>query len=264
MNLALVVGERRPDGLHELASVMQRIADADDVDVAEAPELGVEGYPEDTLVRSALERLATAAGVEPRWRVRVRKRIPVAAGLGGGSADAAAALVAANEKLAQPIDAGRLADVAFSVGSDVPFFLEPGPKLVEGAGERLRAVELPQDYWLLVGLPHGVEKRATADVYARFDDLGRAAGFATRRERLLRALVRCERVEDLATLPPNDLAQASGAGDLADEIAALGAIRADVSGAGPAAYGIFATREGAERARSALRSGDAWVSKPVW
>src|SRR5207247_1643937 len=108
------------------------------------------GFRRDTLVRTALAGLAEAAGVEPSWRVRIRKAIPLAAGLGGGSADAAAALLLANGLLTSPLTAERLGEVGAAVGADVPFFLEPGPKLAEGAGERLRPLQLPQDYWVVL------------------------------------------------------------------------------------------------------------------
>ena len=125
--------------------MIQRIDLADEIELGEAPRLTVEGF-EDTLVRRALQRLAKEAGVQPSWHVRIGKRIPVAAGLGGGSSDAAAALVAANATLAEPLPPERLVELATGVGADVPFFLTPGPKLVEGAGERLTPIELPQDY----------------------------------------------------------------------------------------------------------------------
>ena len=109
INIALVVGPRRADGLHELATVMQRVDICDGVEVKRAAECSVEGFREDTIVRAALERLASEAAVEDGWRVRLRKQIPVAAGLGGGSADAAAALVLANAMLGEPPLAGALA-----------------------------------------------------------------------------------------------------------------------------------------------------------
>src|SRR5205807_4084502 len=109
-----------------------------------------EGFPADTLIRAALERLADEAGVAPGFRVRLRKEIPVAAGLGGGSADAAAALVLANASLARPLPHDRLHRLAAELGADVPFFLEPGPKLAEGVGERLSPLDLPQDYWIVL------------------------------------------------------------------------------------------------------------------
>jgi hypothetical protein len=86
LNLTLVVGPRRPDGKHEVATVLQRLALADTIELEPAGELGVEGFPEDTHVRGALEALAERAGVQPHWHARITKEIPVAAGLGGGSA----------------------------------------------------------------------------------------------------------------------------------------------------------------------------------
>ena len=92
VNLALVVGERRGDGLHEVASVLQRVDVCDRIELERARGLAVEGFKDDTIVRRALEELAREAEVDPGWRARIAKEIPVAAGLGGGSADAAAAL----------------------------------------------------------------------------------------------------------------------------------------------------------------------------
>jgi 4-diphosphocytidyl-2-C-methyl-D-erythritol kinase len=194
--------------------------------------------------------------VEPCWNVRIDKRIPVAAGLGGGSSDAATALVAANATLPEPLPHERLLAVAAGIGSDVPFFCSPGPKLVEGAGERLTAVDLRQDYTVVVAVPHGETKISTADVYSRFT---RTAGFAERRAELVRALA----ANDLAALPPNDLVGFPS--PVASELLDAGAFRADVSGAGPAVYGLF---ENSGRARIAAISlepqAEVWVAQPVW
>jgi 4-diphosphocytidyl-2-C-methyl-D-erythritol kinase len=266
VNLALVVGPTRPDGLHEVATVLQRIHLADELDFEPAPRLTVDGYGEDTLVRDALERLAREAGVEPSWRVRIDKRIPVAAGLGGGSADAAIALAAANARLDEPLPVERLRLVAAAVGADVPFFLEPGPKLAEGAGERLTLLpDLPLDYWIVLARLRGAEKRGTAEVYARFDELGGSSGFRGRRAELRAALMRCREPRHLAALPPNDLAEAAGRPELVDELRAAGAFRADVSGAGPAVYAVFEELAAAERAAIAVNpDADVWVTRPVW
>jgi 4-diphosphocytidyl-2-C-methyl-D-erythritol kinase len=265
VNLALVVGERRPDGLHEVATVLQRIDLEDRVAVERGPGLEVTGFPEDTIVRRALEALAERAGVEPGWRLRIDKRIPVAAGLGGGSADAAAALRLANDSLDEPLDEPALHELAAAVGADVPFFLEPGPKLAEGAGERLRRLEIPQDYWVLVALPLRAAKPSTGEVYARFDALGGGPGFEERRARLLDALAACRRPRDFAAFPPNDLAEAAGGRGLADRLLEAGAFRADVSGAGPAVYGLFHHRPRADAAAGEIASeARAWVTVPVW
>jgi len=103
VNLALVVGPRRNDDRHEVATVLQRIDLADRIAVEPASKLSVKGFAEDTLVRGALEELAAAAGTKPRWAARIWKQIPVAAGLGGGSSDAATALRLANESLDRPL-----------------------------------------------------------------------------------------------------------------------------------------------------------------
>lgn len=265
INLALVVGPVRADGLHEVATVLQRVDVCDRVELEPADALAVDGFEGDTIVRAALQRLAAEAGVEPAWRVRIDKSIPVAAGLGGGSADAAAALRLANAALLEPLSTAALHELAASLGADVPFFLEPGPKLAQGAGERLTPLELPQDFWAVVALPRDAAKLSTGAVYARFDELGGAEGFEERRDALRAALARCRRPRDLAALPENDLLAAAGGAPLASELLAAGAFRADLSGAGPAVYGLFHRREVAGAARLALGSrARAWVSAAVW
>ena len=159
INLALLVGPLREDGLHEVVTILQRVDLCDSVAIDRAPELIVEGYRKDTLVRSALTKLGERAGDGAAWRVQLRKRIPLAAGLGGGSADAGVALSIANGTLEQPLPDEELGRVAAEVGTDVPFFLSSGPKLAEGAGERLRSLELPQDYWVVLALPRFARKR---------------------------------------------------------------------------------------------------------
>jgi 4-diphosphocytidyl-2-C-methyl-D-erythritol kinase len=254
LNLALVVGATRPDGRHEVCTVLQRISLADRIRLEPAAELRIEGFPEDTLVRRALEALATAADAEAAWRVEIDKQIPVAAGLGGGSSDAAAALHLANETLPRPLAEQALHDLATGLGADVPFFLAAGPQLGEGDGTTLQPLALPQEYWILLLLPHGERKASTAAVYGAFSG---EDGFGERRAALLRALA----LGDLAALPPNDLSSSP----LADELRTLGAFRADVSGAGPAVYGLFAEQEEALAAHAALSDrGKAWIATPAW
>jgi 4-diphosphocytidyl-2-C-methyl-D-erythritol kinase len=261
INLALVVGPPRADGKHEVLTVLQRIDLVDRIELAEAPELTVEGFEGDTLVSAALRELAQAAGLEPHWRVRIEKRIPVAAGLGGGSSDAATALRLANATLTEPLPAAELHGIASWIGADVPFFLADGPQLGTGDGSELAPLDLPQDFWVVVLVPRGVAKTSTGDVYAAFDARKGAAGFAERRQTLLDALGQVERPRDLAALPPNDLTTSP----LAEEIRAAGAFRADVSGAGPAVYGLFHHRRDAEAAKRALRRlGRAWLAAPAW
>jgi 4-diphosphocytidyl-2-C-methyl-D-erythritol kinase len=261
LNLALVVGPLLDEGKHEVLTVLQRIDLGDRVALEPAVRLEVRGFPGDTLVRAALEGLAARAGVAPAWRATITKRIPVAAGLGGGSSDAATALRLANETLEVPLPAEELASLAASLGSDVPFFLHDGPQLGRRDGSDLEPLELPQDYWVVVALPPDAAKVSTAAVYAAFDDRGGAAGWDERRDALGRALAATRRPRDLAALPPNDLASSP----LADRLRELGAFRADVTGAGPAVYGLFHHRRGAVAARRALGRGiRTWLTVPVW
>ena len=261
LNLALVVGPQRDDGLHEVATVLQRIDLADRIALEPAPELRVIGFPEDTLVRRALESLAAAAGVDPEWEAKIWKRIPVAAGLGGGSSDAATALRLANETLAEPLQPSNLQELAAELGADLPFFLVPGPQLGKGVGAELTPLDLPQDYWVVLLLPHGASKTSTGDVYAAFDERGGADGWEQRRDELGSALAQIQRPRDLAALPRNDLASSP----LAEELLSLGAFRADVTGAGPTVYGLFHhRREAAAAERELRRHGRTWISVPTW
>jgi len=261
VNLALVVGPARGDGKHEVATVLQRVDLGDRVAVEPAPVLRVTGFAGDTLVHQALASLAAAAGVEPRWRAAITKRIPVAAGLGGGSSDAATALRLANETLEAPLPHADLLALAATLGADVPFFLQDGPQLGRGDGSELEPLDLPQDYWIVLVLPDGAAKESTATVYRHFDERDGAAGWEERRARLDEALAHVRRPRDLAALPPNDLASSP----LAAELARLGAFRADVSGAGPAVYGLFHHRRHAVAARRALRgAARTWLTVPAW
>jgi 4-diphosphocytidyl-2-C-methyl-D-erythritol kinase len=261
LNLALVVGPTRDDGKHEVMTILQRVDLCDRVAIAPARALSVSGFAGDTLVRDALTALGRAAGVEPRWQATIVKRIPVAAGLGGGSSDAATALRLANATLDEPLPAERLRALAATLGADVPFFLVDGPQLGSGDGAELEALDLPQDYWVVLALPHGVEKDSTASVYRAFDERAGDEGWEERRQALAAALAAVRRPRDFAALPPNDLASSP----VAAELVRCGAFRADVSGAGPAVYGLFHHRAPAVAARRALRAAArTWLTVPVW
>ena len=261
INLALVVGPRRDDGRHEVTTVLQRVDLSDRVSLRPAADVHVMGFRGDTLVREALKALAGTCARGDGWEATIEKRIPVSSGLGGGSSDAATALRLANETLAEPLDAEALTALARPLGADVPFFLTAGPQLGERDGTTLTPLELPQDYWVLLVAPRGRVKSSTAAVYEAFDARGGSAGYRERRAALLEQLASVRRTRDLATLPRNDLASSP----LADELVALGAVRADVSGAGPIVYAIFQDRSLALAARRRLRGrGKTWLTVPAW
>ena len=258
INLALVVGPRRADGRHELVTLYQRVALSDHLIVSAAPALRVDGFPEDTLVRRALESVADGDG---SFAARIRKRIPVAAGLGGGSSDAATALRLANALRAAPLSESELHARARELGADVPYFLADGPQLGTGDGSELEPIELPQDYWIVLVLPKGARKSSTGGVYAAFDARGGARDFDARRAQLLAAIRSVRRSRDLAGLPANDLASSP----LAEELLRLRAFRADVTGAGAAVYGLFLHGDHARAAQRRISpKGRTWVTAPAW
>ena len=257
INLALVVGPGRGDGRHELVTVYQRIDLGDRIELEPARKTTVAGFVDDTIVRRALDLLDAPHG----WRVRIEKHVPVAAGLAGGSSDAATALRLANAQLAAPLAPERLAEIAAQVGADAPFFLEDGPQLGTGDGTVLEPLALPQDFAVLLLLPRGAVKRSTAEMYEAFDARGGENGYGERAAALRDALEAVRVARDLAALPPNDLASSP----LAGELRAAGAFRADVSGAGPTLYGLFESRSDAGRAGRALGGlGRVWITFPAW
>jgi 4-diphosphocytidyl-2-C-methyl-D-erythritol kinase len=188
------------------------------------------------------------------------KLIPVAAGLGGGSSDAAAALRLANARLDTPLRPDALHRLAAEIGADVPFFLCDGPQLATGDGTGLRPVDLPSDYRVLLVVPDDVVKESTGAVYDAFDRHNGPAGFDDRARALMQVIERVERASDLARLPRNDLVSSP----LADELELVGAFRADVSGAGPTVYALFERADDAARAAARFAAcGRTYVTRPT-
>jgi len=263
-NLVLQVGPRRGDGLHEICSLFASLELADLVEVeprGRADRVECAGVEGPNLAHTALEAYRAAAGPAslPPLSIRIDKRIPVAAGLGGGSADAAAALRAADALADRPLGAARLREIAIRVGADVPSQIEPGHALVTGAGEHVEPVALPP--MTLVLVPHH-EGLASGGVYAETDRLGAI------RPRLeparLRALARSSSLEHLASVLENDLERAvlSLRPELATVTAhlrATGASATLVSGSGPTVVGVFGDRAAAEAA--AVQTAGAIVTE---
>lgn len=176
LNLCLRVGPVREDGYHPLASLMVALDGlSDTVAVRRAGRRevdcpGIDGPA--NLAWRALDALEAEAGEPlPPLAVRITKRIPSEAGLGGGSSDAAAVLVAARDLLDLPVDAAGLERAAARVGSDVPFLVRGGAQWATGRGERLTPVAAPEDLWAVVVPP--VTGLSTPRVYRAFDRVAR-------------------------------------------------------------------------------------------
>lgn len=258
LNLVLHVGPRRDDGMHPVCSLVASIDLADEV-IAEPQESGAdtvecEGVPGDNLAARALAEFRARAGKElPPLHVTIRKRIPVAAGLGGGSADAAAMLRLANELAGHPLAGEELLRLAADLGSDVPSQLDPSHCLVDGTGERVEPISLPPLAAVLIPDEDGL---STASVYAELDRLNGGREHLDR-DRLRVLAAPRDPAARLAAALENDLQRAalSLRPDLEDRLTALrtaGALGVAVSGSGPTCFGLFADRAAAERAAGAL------------
>jgi 4-diphosphocytidyl-2-C-methyl-D-erythritol kinase len=211
-------------------------------------------------VTRALALLAERAGHGAGWRVQIDKHVPVGAGLGGGSADAGAALRLANATLAEPLGAGELLAIAAQIGSDVPFFASGRAcALARGRGETLEHCALAAAAWAVLAWP-GVEL-PTAQVYAAYRPPARAS---ERVAELTAAAFAVAGAEQLAALVENDLAVPAErlcpqAATLRAALGAAGALVACVSGSGSGVFGLFASEDAAESARERVAGCARWT-----
>lgn len=258
LNLSLEVLNRRPDGFHNIRTIFQTISLHDTVLMetrrAAATSIRIESkveIPGENLIARAANSVLELTGVRTEISFTLRKRIPMGGGLGGGSADAAAVLIALPRLLKKPVDPERLLEAASALGSDVPFFLMGGAAVGLGRGTELYPLpDPPKSYGIL--LTPGVHV-STADAY--------------------RALNRTDQSTCGDTGPTTNLAMALGTGQgwsqfcmndfetavfamhpelasLKDDLAQLGARPAMMTGSGSAIFGLYSTKE---KRNSALR-----------
>jgi 4-diphosphocytidyl-2-C-methyl-D-erythritol kinase len=254
VNLVLHVAAPREDGMHPLCSLFCSIDLADELTVRASDGgrdvVRCQEVPGENLVTRALSELRAEAAVPP-LEVEIEKRIPIAAGLGGGSADAAAALRAANRVAGDVLDVAALRQVGARVGADVPSQVEPAHALVTGIGETVNPVSLPAMAFVLVPQEGGLP---TGEVYAELDRTGR---HRTKVDPESVGRVAEGTIEEIATAIENDLEPAALSlrpeltGTL-DALREAGALAAGISGSGPTAFGLFAEAEEAEAAASSL------------
>lgn len=273
LNLTLDVLGRRADGYHELRSIFLPLSLADEVSVEPAPGLvrgAVTGPcaadlppPQQDLAVRAARLLHAEAGLPPGVgaRVSLHKRIPTAAGLGGGSMDAAAVLIALTRLWRLRQAPARLAELALTLGADVPFGLLGSPALAEGIGERLTPVPVAGPLHVVLAKPPVA--KSTAAVYHALDlhaDTGRPDT-----ERALAALSAGD-LEALAACLGNALQPVMfrlhpQLERLRDALIAAGAVGAGMTGAGPTLFGLARDSAHAESIAARLeRAGGLWVA----
>ncbi len=264
INLCLSVLGKRPDGYHEVEMVMQAVGLFDRVTVRLAAggiavrcdESGVPAGEGNIAYRAARELLNVAGGGRG-VEIEVDKAIPVAAGLGGGSSDAAAVLVACNRLLGAGLDRERLAAIGTRIGMDVPFFLYGPTALARGRGEVLTQLPPPPKFWVLLANP-GFET-STAWAYNNLN-------FGLTRKVDCTKIARLK-IGRIAESLHNDLeAVTAGAhpviGEMEQALRSAGALGACMSGSGPTVFGIFET-ENTCRAAAETLHGKGWRLYPA-
>ena len=254
INLVLRIGQRGSRPLHPVCSLFASLELADEIEleVAAADSVECDGVEGPNLATAAIERLRQYAPSLPPMRVRITKRIPVAAGLAGGSADAAAVMRAANSYHEIPFDEDHLREIATPLGSDVPSQIAPAHAVVTGTGEIVERVELPSMAVVLVPAELGL---GTGDVFRKAVQMD-----LPRPEPLdcsdLHALAR-EPLEVIASRLENDLQPATlrlrpELGATIESLLGLGALGAQVSGSGPTVFGLFPDEESAAGAAAQI------------
>jgi 4-diphosphocytidyl-2-C-methyl-D-erythritol kinase len=256
VNLALEVLGKRGDGYHEIATVLQAVDLFDRLKLEAADTLSLHtddpDLPTDdgNLVIRAARLLQKAAGVEAGARIRLIKRIPVAAGLGGGSSDAAATLWGLHRLWRLRWPKARLQELAVELGMDVPFFLGSGRAVARGRGERLTVLPGGGGYALVLVNPR--VPLSTREVYGRVPEGWRAEPTGT--ERVIEAL-RTRNVTKIAAALTNNLESVVEPvlpviGRMKAALLAAGALGAIMSGSGPTVFGMARSLDHARQIRT--------------
>ena len=271
LNLSVDVTGKREDGYHSVDLVNVSVSLSDTLTFTATP-----GTPfavssnsrflptgEKNLVWKAAAALAERAGTElPEVRIHILKRIPTQAGLGGGSADAAAALVALNGMLGYGLSVGELTELSVNVGADVPFCVNGGYARAAGIGEILEPFETPCRYHLVIGMPRtGKSTKAVFEAIDSASDLKHPQTDLVmkllREGKLTEALSHASNV--FQTAIPDPVTE-----ELAERMRREGAVYAALTGTGAAVFGVFRGYRDSLRCRDELRSAGygAWSAQP--
>jgi len=256
LNLTLDIVGRRSDGYHEIESLMQSVDLSDAVRIRRGKGIAVSCSDvklsgESNLAFRAAELFFNATGVESGVVIDILKRIPVAAGLGGGSADAAAVLVGLDALFETQLGKNSLCEIGVAVGADVPFCIKGGSMLAQGIGERLLPEPLLPQCRIVIA--KAGEKSSTGGIYAQYDRCGALNRPNTRK--MLSALQKgtledvCDNLCNVFEKLVPQIAEAK------NKMLEFGALGVSLSGSGPSVFGIFAEEKLACACLEALEHG---------
>lgn len=261
VNFRLDVLRRRPDGYHDLRMIMQRIDLCDEVNITlrDTPGIrvtcgraGVPDGPGNIAWRAAEALLALSAN-QAGIDIDIKKNIPVAAGLGGGSSDCASVLIGLNDLLGLKLAPTRLMEIGVKLGADVPFFIYRQNAIAEGVGEKLSPVTIPRDIWLVLVNPN--IHVSTAWVYQNLQLT------SSREENTIPCFYGS--IAEVCAVLANDLETVTMGrfpviGSIKASLSKAGACGTLMSGSGPTVFGIFADENAARGACSTLKKNDRW------
>lgn len=261
VNYRLEVLRKRPDGYHDLRMIMQRVDLCDEIEISvhDKPGINVECLSDsvsggrDNIAWRAADAILSIYGKEAGVDISITKKIPVAAGLGGGSSDAATVLMGLNELLGMDLSKERLMEVGVKLGADVPFFIFKDTALAEGIGEKLTRVEGFPPAWLVLVNPN--VHVSTKWVYQNLK--------LTNRGDLYKLPRFCNRIEDICSILTNDLEAVTiprfpVIDEIKQALLAEGASGVLMSGSGPTVFAVFEGENEAARCHLKVSQTSAW------
>lgn len=274
INLFLDVGAKRDDGYHDLLSVMQTVGIFDRITVqkrdAKAGEKhidviadGCAPIGEENIAYLAAKAFFGKVGTENYdIKIDIEKKIPMQAGLGGGSSDAAATLIALNGMYGEPMSTDELISLGMEVGSDVPFLVKKGTCLVSGKGETVISTPPSPDFIMTVAVPHTL-KISTAQAYSKIDEVKTECDASKMTEALEKCDIdlMCKALFNKFELIPDEKSEVP---KIKEKLVSLGAKAASMSGSGSAVFGIFDSVPSAKSAAEALSDiAETFVCAPA-
>lgn len=256
VNLSLLITGIREDGYHLLDTVMQTVSLYDTITIYKNDENKIniicnngDLNGENNICYKAAEIFCKTVGINIGVTIEITKRIPLAAGLGGGSADAAAVLNLMNKLFGNSLDFSELCNIAIKLGADVPFCLKGGSARVKGIGEELIFVNRILPIYLV--LVKDNNKPSTGYMYKEFDKIGNFSTDSDRTEQLVNSLEKGD-YNGFLNAFYNDFSTVSDYLKIKEQLINAGADAVSISGSGPTVMGVFSTKEKADRAAESL------------